>query len=52
MVIIVILVQEPHAIKWQNAADFGAECLKIFSEDFGMYVYHNYMDARKEWNIQ
>ena len=42
------LVQEPHAIKWQNAADFGAECLKIFSEDFGMYVYHKVIvaDAR------
>ena len=42
------LVQEPHASKWQNAAEFGAKCLKIFSEDFGMYVYHKVVvaDAR------
>ncbi|MEC7646380.1 MAG: M1 family aminopeptidase [Bacteroidota bacterium] len=42
------LVQEPHASKWQNAAEFGAECLKVFSEDFGMYVYHKVIvaDAR------
>ena len=42
------LVQEPHASKWQNAADFGAECLRVFSEDFGMYVYHKVIvaDAR------
>ncbi len=42
------LVQEPHAIKWQNSAKFGAECLKVFSVDFGMYVYHKVIvaDAR------
>ncbi len=42
------LVQEPHAIKWQNAAKFGSECLRVFSEDFGMYVYHKVIvaDAR------
>ena len=42
------LVQEPHAIKWQNAAEFGAECIKVFSEDFGRYVYHKVIvaDAR------
>jgi len=42
------LVQEPHASKWQNAADFGAKCLKVFSEDFGRYVYHKVIvaDAR------
>ena len=42
------LVQEPHASKWQNSADFGAECLKVFSEDFGRYVYHKVIvaDAR------
>ena len=33
------LVQEPHAIKWQNAAEFGAQCLKVFSEDLEcMYI--------------
>jgi len=42
------LVQEPHASKWQNAADFGAKCLEVFSEDFGRYVYHKVIvaDAR------
>ncbi len=42
------LVQEPHAIKWQNAAQFGAKCLEVFSEDFGRYVYHKVIvaDAR------
>ena len=42
------LVQEPHASKWQNAASFGAECLRVFSEDFGRYVWHKVIvaDAR------
>ena len=42
------LVQEPHASEWQNAAKFGAECLRVFSEDFGRYVYHKVIvaDAR------
>ena len=42
------LVQEPHASRWQNAADFGAKCLQVFSEDFGRYVYHKVIvaDAR------
>ena len=39
------LVQEPHASRWLNAADFGAECLKVFSEDFGEYVYHKVIVA-------
>ena len=42
------LVQEPHASRWQNAAEYGANCLKVFSEDFGRYVYHKVIvaDAR------
>ena len=39
------LVQEPHASKWQNAASFGAECLRVFSEDFGRYVWHKVIVA-------
>ena len=39
------LVQEPHASKWQNAADFGAECLRVFSEDFGRYIWHKVIVA-------
>ena len=42
------LVQEPHASKWQNAADFAAEVIRIFSEDIGMYTYNKIIvaDAR------
>ena len=42
------LAQEPHASKWQNAADYTSKIIKIFSEDFGMYVYHKMIvaDAR------
>ena len=42
------LAQEPHASRWENAADFGANCIKVFSEDFGRYVYHKIIvaDAR------
>jgi len=39
------LVQEPHASKWQNAADFSSECIRVFSEDFGMYTYHKMIVA-------
>ena len=42
------LAQEQHASKWQNAADYAAEIIEIFSEDFGMYTYHKIIvaDAR------
>ena len=42
------LVQEPHASKWQNAADFAAKVIQIFSEDIGMYQYNKIIvaDAR------
>ena len=42
------LAQEPHASKWQNAADFSAKVIKVFSEDIGMYTYHKMIvaDAR------
>jgi hypothetical protein len=42
------LVQEPHASKWQNAAEYAAECIRVFSEDFGRYTYHKMIvaDAR------
>jgi len=35
----VAVVQEPHASKWQNAADYVAEIIKTYSEGFGMYAY-------------
>ena len=42
------LVQEPHASRWQNAADYAAKCIEIFSKDFGRYTYHKMIvaDAR------
>ncbi len=33
------LVQEPHASRWQNAAEYTSKVIKINSEDFGMYGY-------------
>lgn len=42
------LAQEPHAAHWQNAADYAAQSIRIFSEDIGMYTYHKIIvaDAR------
>jgi len=42
------LVQEPHASRWQNAAEFAAKVIQVFSEDIGMYVYNKIIvaDAR------
>ena len=42
------LVQEPHASKWQNAADYAAKCIQVFSEDIGMYAWNKIIvaDAR------
>ncbi|HIN40473.1 MAG TPA: M1 family peptidase [Flavobacteriales bacterium] len=42
------LAQEPHASKWQNAAEYTSKIIKVYSEDFGMYVYHKMIvaDAR------
>ena len=42
------LVQEPHASRWQNAADFAAKVIQVFSEDIGMYIYNKIIvaDAR------
>lgn len=33
------LAQEPHASRWQNAAEYAAKVIKVNSEDFGMYGY-------------
>ena len=34
------LAQEQHASKWQNAAEYSAKVIQVFSEDIGMYTYH------------
>jgi hypothetical protein len=41
--------QEPHASKWQNAADYAAKCIKVHSEQIGMYGYPKMVvaDARR-----
>ncbi len=41
-------VQEPHASKWQNAAEYAAKVIQVYSEDIGMYGYHKMIvaDAR------
>ena len=35
----IALAQEPHASKWQNAADYCARTIRAHSESFGMYAY-------------
>jgi hypothetical protein len=35
----VALVAEPHAARWQDAAELTADIIRIYSEDFGMYAY-------------
>ncbi|MFH1320789.1 MAG: M1 family metallopeptidase, partial [Bacteroidota bacterium] len=44
----IALVQEPHASRWQSAAEYTAKIVRVYSEDFGMYVYHKMIvaDAR------
>ncbi|HET6244026.1 MAG: M1 family metallopeptidase [Bacteroidetes bacterium] len=35
----IALAQEPHASRWQNAAEFAAKVIQVYSEDIGMYAY-------------
>ncbi len=35
----VAIAQEPHASGWQNAAEFVAQIIKTFSENYGLYHY-------------
>ncbi len=44
-IVAVALVQEPHASKWQNAAPFTAEVIKVYSQDIGMYAYNKIIVA-------
>ena len=36
---VVALVQEPHASRWLNAAQYTGKVIKTYSRDFGMYAY-------------
>lgn len=42
------LAQESHASEWQNAAEYSAKTIKVFSKGIGMYKYHKMIvaDAR------
>lgn len=35
----IAVVQEPHASKWQNAAEYTAEVIKTYSKEIGRYIY-------------
>jgi hypothetical protein len=35
----IALAQEPHASRWQNAAEYAAKIIEVYSRDFGMYLY-------------
>jgi aminopeptidase N len=35
----IALAQEPHASGWQNAAEYTAKIIEVFSTDFGRYAY-------------
>ena len=35
----VAIVQEPHAARWQNAADYITKIIRTFSDDIGKYCY-------------
>jgi hypothetical protein len=37
--------QEPHASGWQTAADYSAKVIRVYSEDIGMYGYHQMIVA-------
>ena len=41
----IALAQEGHASGWQNAADYTAQTIKVFSEGIGMYNYHKMIVA-------
>lgn len=45
---IISLAQESHAYRWQNAAEFTAKVIEVYSRDFGKYLYHKMVvaDAR------
>lgn len=39
------LVQEPHAKRWRNSADYVAKIIYTFSRDFGHYIYNKMVAA-------
>lgn len=39
------LVMEPHASRWQNAADYACSVISVYSRDFGQYAYNKIIVA-------
>jgi hypothetical protein len=35
----IAMAQEPHASRWQNAAQYAATCIRVHSQQIGMYGY-------------
>ncbi|MCB9170927.1 MAG: M1 family metallopeptidase [Flavobacteriales bacterium] len=35
----IAMAEEPHASKWQNAAEYAAQVIRTHSEQIGMYIY-------------
>lgn len=35
----IAVAQEPQASRWQNAAEYTAKVIEVYSKDFGMYAY-------------
>jgi hypothetical protein len=48
----IALAMEPDASKWQNAADFTAKIIKMYSETFGMYCYPKIIVADAESGME
>ncbi len=44
----IALVQEPHAARWQNAAEYSAKCIEIFSNDITQYAWNKIIVADAE----
>lgn len=44
-VTIISLAREENAWSWQNAAEYTAQVIEVYSRDFGMYVYHKMVVA-------
>lgn len=44
----IALAREANAHRWQNAADYTAKIIQVYSEDIGMYTYHKMIVADAE----
>ncbi|MEZ5172505.1 MAG: M1 family metallopeptidase [Bacteroidia bacterium] len=44
-ILIQALALEPHASRWQNAAEYAAKVIHVYSTDIGMYAYNKMIVA-------